>query len=56
MIEMGRCVDCGHTQPGTKRDDRVDPLAETGCAKCENRVFEVADPEDTKVEIRLTAR
>lgn len=56
MIEMGRCVDCGHTQPGTKRDDRVVPLAETGCAKCGNRVFEVADSEDTTVDVRLTAR
>jgi len=44
MIETGRRVDCGHTQPGTKRDGRVVPLAGTAYAN-ENRVSEVADPD-----------
>ena len=55
MIETGRRVDCGHTQPGTKRDGRVVPLAGTACAN-ENRVSEVADPEAATVDVRLMAR
>ncbi|NHN47317.1 hypothetical protein G9464_06860 [Halostella sp. JP-L12] len=56
MIELGRCVDCGHVQPGTKRGRSVDPLAEGGCAKCENCVFEVADAEDASIRPRLAVQ
>jgi predicted nucleic acid-binding Zn-ribbon protein len=45
MVVMGKCTRCGHEQPGEKNEDTVDPLAEKGCANCDNETFADAGDE-----------
>ncbi|WP_323191273.1 hypothetical protein [Halostella sp. PRR32] len=51
MVIMGKCTRCGHTQPGTENGKTVDPLAEGGCANCDNGTFTVVE-EDNAAALR----